>query len=284
MSAPAADAFTLATGPAAPVALVTAPSADCGRERDQVEAWCAAHELELDVLRVGQDGTGRRPWQLVVALGGDGTILRALRLAGPVGAPVLGVNLGRVGFLADAQPGDLAAALAAVADGRARVERRAALQVAVRDGAALDEHAYNDVVFGRRAGHGSARIAVQVNGTPVVSLVGDGVIVASALGSTAYTVSAGGPAISPPLDAMVLTPVAAHTGPLRSLVLSADDELCLIAGEDSAPLTIEIDGRTASEVPPGARVHVGRWHAQALLLRTTPDTFFEHLRDRLLTR
>jgi NAD+ kinase len=278
------EAFTLARGPAPPVALVAQPTADCGRERAQVEAWCRRHDLPLDVLRVGDDGDGHGPWQLVIALGGDGTILRALRLAAPAGVPVLGVNLGRVGFLADVQPEDLPRALESVATGGSRVERHCSLRVTVEGGPPLDDEAYNDVVVSRRAGHGAAHILVEAGGTYLVDVAGDGVIVASALGSTAYTVSAGGPAISPLLDAMVVTPVAAHTGPLRSLVLAAEERLRLTPDERSAPLTIEVDGRTTSEVPPGATVTICRAPHPALLLRTSRGTFYEHLRDRLVTR
>jgi len=276
--------FRLRRGPAPPVALVPAPHADCGRERGEVDAWARGHGLEVEVLRLGEDGDSHGPWQLVVALGGDGTILRALRLGARAGgAPVLGVNLGRVGFLADVQPDGLHDALEAVARGAARVERRGALRVTVDDGPTVDD-AFNDVVLGRRAGHGSARIAVEAGGTRIVTVIGDGVIVASTLGSTAYTVSAGGPAVSPLLDTMVLTPVAANTGPLRSLVLDAGEELRLIGDDDSAPLTIEVDGRTTTEVPPRARVTISRAAEPALLLRTQTDPFFEHLRDRLVMR
>jgi NAD+ kinase len=284
VSAPAPEVFSLARDAPAGVAIVPAPRADCGAEIVQVQEWCARHGLPVEVLRRGDGDDPGGAWQLVVALGGDGTILRALRLAAPAGAPVLGVNLGRVGFLADVQPADLPAALAAVADGRARVERRGALRVTVEGGSALEEVAYNDVVLGRRAGHGAARVVVEVDGTELVSLYCDGVLVASALGSTAYTVSAGGPAISPLLDAMVLTPLAAQTGPLGSLVLGPGDDVRLIADEDSAPMRIEIDGRTTIGVPAGTAVSVCRAAHESLLLRTTPDTFFEHLRDRLLTR
>jgi NAD+ kinase len=278
------QAFRLTPGPAPPVALVPQPQADCGRERAEVEAWSRDHGLTLEVLRAGDDGDAHGPWQLVVALGGDGTILRALRIAARGGAPVLGVNLGHVGFLADVQPHALGAALQAVAAGAARIERHSAVRVTVEGGTPLDGEAFNDVFVGRRGGQGAARLAVEADGTRVVSLVGDGVIVASTLGSTAYNVSAGGPAVSPRLDAMVITPVAAQTGPLRSLVVGSEEELRLVAAEDSAPLTLEIDGRTACAVPPGGTVILTKAAAPALLLRTTPDTFFEHLRDRLVTR
>jgi NAD+ kinase len=275
--------FTLERG-GPPVALLSAPNADGGPQSREVERWCA--DLRLDRVAVGLsdppeavDGV-----QLVIALGGDGTILRALRLSAPRGIPVLGVNFGHVGFLADVQRDQLTEALAAVGAGHARCERRCALRVTAGNGPPLEDLAYNDVVLGRRAGHGSARIVVTVDGTRVVDVIGDGVIAATGLGSTAYTVSAGGPAVSPLLDAFVLTPVAANTGPLRSLVVGSEEGLRLLARDDSAPLTVEVDGQTSAELEPGGHLDLGRAPSPALLLRTKPDTFYDDLRDRLLTR
>lgn len=275
--------FTLEPG-GPPVALLSAPGADGGPQSREVGRWCAARELDLVTVGLSDPSEAVDGVQLVIALGGDGTILRALRLSAPRGLPVLGVNFGHVGFLADVQRDQLTEALAAVGAGHARCERRTALHVVAGHGPPLDELAYNDVVLGRRAGHGSARIVVAVDGTRVVDVIGDGVIVATGLGSTAYTVSAGGPAVSPLLDALVLTPVAANTGPLRSLVVGAQEGLRLLARDDSAPLTVEVDGQTSAELEPGGHLDLGRAACPALLLRTKPDTFYDDLRDRLLTR
>lgn len=276
-------AFVLQPG-GPPVALLAAPGADGGSQRDEVVRWCAARAIGFVPVTVADPGQAVAGAQLVIALGGDGTILRALRLSAPRAIPVLGVNFGHVGFLADVQRDQLTDALAAVAAGHARSVAHTALHVVARHGPTLDDLAYNDVVLGRRPGHGSARIVVAVDGTRVVDVIGDGVIVASGLGSTAYTVSAGGPAVSPRLDAIVLTPVAANTGPLRSLVVGAQEGLRLLAREDSAPLTVEVDGQTSAELEPGAHLDLGRAPTPALLLRTKPDTFYDDLRDRLLVR
>jgi NAD+ kinase len=267
-----------------PVGVLAAPGTDFAPQFDEVDRWCRRRDLDLVALSVSDPAERVDGLQLVIALGGDGTILRALRVAAPHAVPVLGVNFGHVGFLSDVGGGELTQALAAVAAGHARVERRSALHAVVRSGPELDELAYNDVVLGRRAGHGAARIVVTVDGTRIVDVVGDGVVVATGLGSTAYTVSAGGPAVSPLLDPMVLTPVAANTGPLRSLVISIDEGLRLIARDDSAPLTVEIDGQTMEELAPGAALDIGRADDPALLVRTAPVTFYDDLRDRLLTR
>jgi len=279
---PAVRFEPVAGGPA--VGLLPTRASDCAEQVALVQRWCAERDVELVRLSLADGLDATAALQLLIALGGDGTILRALRVASPHAIPVLGVNFGHVGFLADVQREQLTDALAAVGAGHARIERRSAMRAVAHNGPALDELAYNDVVLGRRTGHGSGRIVVAVDGTRVVDVVGDGVIVASGLGSTAYTVSAGGPAVSPLLDAMVMTPVAANTGPLRSLVVHADEHLRLLAREDSAPLNVEIDGQTMVELQPGAHLDIGMASDPALLIRTKPDTFYDDLRDRLLTR
>jgi NAD+ kinase len=278
-----ATTYALVAG-GAPIGLLPAPGTDAEEQFDEVDGWCRGHDVDLLRLSVEDPSEKVDGLQLVIALGGDGTILRALRVAAPHGIPVLGVNFGHVGFLADVGRAELGQALAAIAAGHARVERRSALHAVVRNGPALDELAYNDVVLGRRAGHGAGRIVVTVDGTRLVDVVGDGVVVATGLGSTAYTVSAGGPAVSPLLDPMVLTPVAANTGPLRSLVISIEERLRLIARDDSAPMTVEIDGQTMEVLEPGGALDIGRAEEPALLVRTAPVTFYDDLRDRLLTR
>ena len=132
----------------------------------------------------------------MIALGGDGTILRALQLAMWRHAAVLGVNFGHVGFLADVGRADLAAALEAVTDGDAVVDERTAL-VAVRNEEPHRVVAFNDVVVTRVPGYGNARLRIGVGDDPLLELSGDGVVVASPTGSTAYTVGAGGPAVAP---------------------------------------------------------------------------------------
>jgi NAD+ kinase len=278
-----ATPFVLRDGPAPAVGVLASPAADCGPQVNAVRAWARRHGLDVADVDF-TDAALPGELQLLIVLGGDGTILRGLRLAAPHGTAVLGVNFGHVGFLADVEREHFDQALAALSKGGARVEAHGALRAQVRDGTGLDELAYNDVVLGRRAGHGSGRIIVEVSNAHVVDVVGDGVIVATGLGSTAYNVSAGGPALSPLVDAMVLTSVAATTGPLRSLVLSRDEALRLTARADSAPLTLELDGQTTAELEPGATLDVSRAPQPALLVRTKPVTFYDDLRDRLLTR
>jgi len=140
--------------------------------------------------------------------------------------------------------------------------------------------AFNDLVISRRPGFGSARLHVEVDGEPVLDLTGDGLVVASPTGSTAYTVGAGGPAVSPTLDAIVLTPLAAQGSPLRSMVLDGSDTIRIDATARSAPFAVEVDGRTMQDMPTPATIDVRTAPGKARLVRTRPRTFYGDLARR----
>src|SRR4051794_20137866 len=178
----------LPSGPgAAPVGVLANPTGECEPQLRQIEAW--ARERGLGVVDLGTSAAPRPPetaCDLIVALGGDGTILRALQLAMEHHAAVLGINFGTVGFLADTEGDELAGALDRIAAGSAEVDERTAL-VAEVDGAQRLV-AFNDVVVARRPGFGTARLRLAVADRPLLRLNGDGLVIASPTGSTAYNV------------------------------------------------------------------------------------------------
>ena len=267
--------------PSATVGVLANPSGECAPQLLTIEAWADAQGL-----RIADLGTTDRADDLldaaglVIALGGDGTILRALQLAMVHHSPVLGVNFGHLGFLADVDGHDLASALDCIARGEAQIDERTALVASSQVPEPQTVVAFNDLVISRRAGFGSARLHVMVGGEPVLDLTGDGLVVASPTGSTAYTVGAGGPAVSPTLDAIVLTPLAAQGSPLRSMVLDGSDTIRIEAAERSAPLAVEVDGRTMPDMPIPATVEVRTAPGKARLVRTRPRTFYGDLARR----
>ena len=280
---PRTEPFRLAGGDGAgPVGVLVTPLGECEPQLRAIEAW--ARELGLDMLDLG---TSAAPTQtaadcaLVVALGGDGTILRALQLAMPHSAPVLGVNFGTVGFLADVDRADLGAALDTIARGEAAVDSRTALVATMHTEPVYRAIAFNDVVISRLRGHGTARLEVEVGGQPLLALTGDGVVVASPTGSTAYTVGAGGPVVTPTLDAIVITPVATQGSPLRSLVADGSDTVRIAIQPASAPVSVEIDGRTFRDMPAAAGIEICAAPRKARLVRTRPRTFYRDLADRI---
>jgi len=230
-------------------------------------AAIAVPELEL----------GRRS-DLLVSLGGDGTMLRAMRLADGHSAPVLGVNLGKLGFLAEVDVPDLPAALSAVDAHEFVVEPRLAIDAVIGD---LVATAFNDVAVVRFPGQPTAKVAVRAAGHPFVSYAADAIVVATPAGSTAYSFSAGGPIVSPAVEALLVTPAAPHSAYNRGLVLSIRDSLALEVLPASGELAVEVDGELAAQVSPGDRIELQPRTEAAHVVRFGRSTFYERARRKL---
>jgi NAD+ kinase len=254
--------------------------------------WAADHGVELRTLAQERGCLGdevpcvaqeefARGLDLVVALGGDGTLLRAVGLALRDQVPVLGVNLGRLGFLTEVEADGMAAALDAVWAGRYRVERRTTLLVrTTAEGREVSEElAVNDLVLEKAVRERLAGVAVHVDGRLLARVAADGLIVASPTGSTAYSFSAGGPIVSPRLDALLLTAIAPHMLFNRSLVLHPSERLRLVVLPNS-PVVEIIDGRPVCELPPGAVVEARRGDLDALLVRVGQADFYGLVRSK----
>ena len=223
-----------------------------------------------------------RASDLVLALGGDGTMLAAMRLAAPLAVPVLGANLGRLGYLTEVDGEHLVAALEAVADGSFAVEERFALRAAWEaEGEAHHRVAYNDTVLSRVPGRGQAALGLRVDGQLLVRYASDGVIAATPAGSTAYSFAAGGPIVSPQTRAMIVTPDAPHGLFNRAVVLGADERLGIEVLASSAPVALEVDGRLVAEVQPGWSMEVTPNPSPALVVRIGPAGFAERARRKL---
>ena len=265
-----------------PVGVLVQSATDCRAQLLTIEAWAGQHGLDVVDLGTSAEPDGAQPsCQLVIALGGDGTVLRALRLAMTAHAAVLAVNFGHVGFLADVRGDELGPALERIADGDALLDERTALVAEIQAQEPRRLIAFNDVVVARRPGFGTARVRVAVAGESLLMLNGDGVVIASPTGSTAYTVGAGGPAVAPSLDAIVITPLATQGSPLRSLVVDGSDAVRVETEPYSAPLSVEIDGRETHDVPTAAALEVRAAPRKARLVRTRPRTFYRDLATRL---
>jgi NAD+ kinase len=170
---------------------------------------------------------------LLFAAGGDGTTLRAMHLAAPRDVPVLAINLGRLGYLADVDASRVDAALEALTRGRYTIDRWRALEL--RCGALEPALGFNDIVLRRTAGARPVTITVGIDGELLARYSGDGLIVATAAGSTAYSFAAGGPIVSPTLAATVVTPLAPHTTFNRPLVVSAGESVAIDVLASSSP-------------------------------------------------
>jgi NAD+ kinase len=275
--------FTLApASQTAAVGVLVQSASACAAELMIIQAWATRHGLEVVDLGTSAEPNGADAGcQLVIALGGDGTILRALQVAMAQHAAVLGANFGHVGFLADISGDELAEALERVASGQALLDERTALVAQMGPQPPRRFIAFNDVVVARLPGFGLARLRVVVAGESLLVLQGDGVVIASPTGSTAYNVGAGGPAVAPSLDAIVITPLASQGTPLRSLVVDGSEVVRVELEPNSAPLSLEIDGRETHAMPSPAALEVRAAPRKARLVRTRPRTFYHDLATRL---
>jgi NAD+ kinase len=221
----------------------------------------------------------------LLTFGGDGTLLRGARLLGGRETPILGVNLGRVGFLTTATRESLDPALDALVAGRYEIEKRQALRAAIRDPEGetrATQMAVNDVAVHKGGVARVIRVNVFIQGENVGPYSADGIIVATPTGSTAYSLSAGGPIVVPGVEAMVVTPIAAHTLAVRALVVPATYRIVIepMAGW-ADDLLVSFDGQTGTTLAPGESVDVCRADHRVCLIRLGGEGFFERMRQKL---
>ncbi len=244
------------------------------------------HDLESSRARGVSGGVPRaqiaRLVDLVVTLGGDGTLLSVARHPAP-GVSVLGIDIGRLGFLTTCRPGEAGPVLEAALSGTAHVERRRLLSVRVTDGTRAPRRyrVVNDAVLSRSALARIATIRVDVDGRLVSRYRGDGLIVATPTGSTAYNLSAGGPILEPTLRALVLTPICPHTLTLRPLVLPDSVRLDLSVEDDPTDVFLTLDGQEGFPVSSTTRISIARSSETVSLVRASEASFFEVLAGKL---
>ena len=218
---------------------------------------------------------------LLMVLGGDGTLLSALDYALPKNIPMLGINLGRMGFMTEVDPANLRRDVSEVLDGNYTIDSRMTLTVAGQN--ENNYFALNDIVLTRSTP--SVRILsleIEVNGIVVDRISGDGLIVATATGSTAYSLSAGGPIIRPGLDCLVITPICPHTLNTRPVVVSSNDVIKIRVMDDRGGAQAVMDGRKVINVPCGEPgVTILRSELRARFIRLHDRNYFSLLRDKL---
>jgi NAD+ kinase len=277
------------------VGLIATPDAtEAQRVVLQLLDWLAAHGhtavLEKETAALAPAATAATglktdlPGQVdvLVVLGGDGTLLSMARAVGDLGVPILGVNLGGLGFLTATTLDEMLPALEALLAGRLAVEERMMLAARlVRGGQALSEHiALNDVVITKSAMSRIIDLSVSVDGRHATGYRADGLIVSTPTGSTAYNLSVGGPILFPTLDAVVLTPIAPHTLSNRPIVLPGTQRIDVtLRGESEVMLTM--DGQVGVHLRSGDVVQIEKAAARIRLLRFPQKDFFSVLRTKL---
>ena len=290
-----------------------------------IEAWARRHGIETQRLDVWSPATQRRnaraevaaagPLDLIVTVGGDGTFLRGMRLALAADVPVLGVDVGRVGFLTEVEAKQVMPAIEAFYCGKALIEQRltlsmranrplaipedleeplcygrrpalppppihASLPEDVGWGVGLDIAALNDVSFEKLSRDRQISVAVYIDLRRFVSYSADALIVSTPTGSTAYSFAAGGPVVSPRAEVLVFTPVAAHMTFDRSLVLGADEPIAVRVLDRSGQVVVTVDGQIRGVLDPGDWLAIYARPKRAQLVRLTEPDFFGRVRDR----
>ncbi|MFO1475894.1 MAG: NAD(+)/NADH kinase [Verrucomicrobiota bacterium] len=219
---------------------------------------------------------------LLLVLGGDGTLLGVARETAGSQTPLLGINIGGLGFLTAVSSADLASALAHVWKGRYSIERRALIEADARcRGRHIRQSALNDLVFSRGVASRLIELHVSVDNEPLTRYRCDGLIVSSPTGSTAYSLAAGGAVVFPTAEVLQLTPICPHTLSNRSLILPLTANIC-VQVVDSKPVTIlSADGQGVTELSAGDRITIRRSHQGIRLMHLEGSSFFETLRAKL---
>lgn len=246
-----------------------------------------ATALDVPALQVADADGFVADTDVCLSFGGDGTFLRAAHRCRDAGVAVLGVNLGRVGFLAEVEVPTLTAAVDALVAGDFGIEERRVVEATVRDetGRTIGSAwALNDVSIEKTARQRLLLMELVVAGELFAEVPADAMVLATATGSTAYSLSAGGPILSPSVDALVVTPVAPHSLFDRTIVAAPQEEVTVRVLADQAPAVLSVDGRDPVHVPAGGEVRARVGGPPVRLVRIDPPHFYELVRRKFSLR
>jgi NAD+ kinase len=255
------------------IALVGTPEIE--RDRIEAETGCAVEQLPREQLAANVD--------LILVLGGDGTMIATARMLGDREVPVLGVNYGGLGYLAEFRIEELYQALESILSGNFRLDKRVMLDVELRRGGELITRntVLNDVVINKSALARIIEIEAYLNKHFVNSFRADGLIISTPTGSTAYNLSAGGPVIFPSMNAVVITPICPFTLSNRPIVVPEDATIELLLKTDREEVTLTLDGQVGFSLNVEDRVVIGKSSVAFNLVQPSNRNYFDVLRDKL---
>ncbi len=221
----------------------------------------------------------------MIALGGDGTMLQIAAECAKKDIPVMGINLGKVGFLTEIEPDNAACALQKLLDGEFDIEKRMLMRVDIicGDGAHIHSHALNDVVVSKNAGTKLINLELYTDGEEVNRYVSDGMIIATPTGSTGYSISAGGPVVDPRMELYIATPVCAHMLSVRSAVLPADKEIVIRLDKEYAnnSAVVSSDGDIQSIITSADEVHITKSKYRFSIIKIGNHSFYDTVLKKL---
>jgi NAD+ kinase len=267
--------------PGGRLGLVLHPDRDPTPIAEKLTRWARSHGKQLiidarDAARVPADVEPVSEAQLIdeaealIALGGDGTMLGALRLVAQRPVPVLGVNLGSLGFLIEVEPDELDAALDRLEAGDFTIEEHSGAVLTDADDESI---AFNDIALASVPGEGAVEASLIVQGRPSGRYRCDALVIATPIGSTAYSYAAGGPLVSPMLDALIVSPVAPISGISRSAVISAAESITLCLAEGSGQPVLQLDGTVRRQMKPGETLEIRLRPQAGLVVRLDPERY-----------
>ena len=241
-------------------------------EQYECEAYCESDPQSLQRL------------DFAVSLGGDGTLLQMARYLAPLGVPACGINFGKLGFLAEIDLRGMYKAISRLSQGNYTIETRSMLLASVlRDGEVIAQaHALNDHVLAKGMFSKLAHMMLFINGKLSGKYAADGLIIATATGSTAYSLSAGGPLVMPELDVSVITPVCAHSLANRALIIPMTEKIELKPVPGSEEMLLSADGENVIEVPNDTMVHIEKCPYDMKLVRLTSRDYYQTWQQKLM--
>ena len=241
-------------------------------EQYECEAYCESNPQSLQRL------------DFAVSLGGDGTLLQMARYLAPLGVPAFGINFGKLGFLAEIDLRGMYKAISRLSQGNYTIETRSMLLASVlRDGEVIAQaHALNDHVLAKGMFSKLAHMMLFINGKLSGKYAADGLIIATATGSTAYSLSAGGPLVMPELDVSVITPVCAHSLANRALIIPMTEKIELKPVPGSEEMLLSADGENVIEVPNDTIVHIEKCPYDMKLVRLTSRDYYQTWQQKLM--
>ena len=241
-------------------------------EQYECEAYCESDPQSLQRL------------DFAVSLGGDGTLLQMARYLAPLGVPAFGINFGKLGFLAEIDLRGMYKAISRLSQGNYTIETRSMLLASVlRDGEVIAQaHALNDHVLAKGMFSKLAHMMLFINGKLSGKYAADGLIIATATGSTAYSLSAGGPLVMPELDVSVITPVCAHSLANRALIIPMTEKIELKPVPGSEEMLLSADGENVIEVPNDTMVHIEKCPYDMKFVRLTSRDYYQTWQQKLM--
>ena len=219
---------------------------------------------------------------MVIVLGGDGTMLAGARLVGPSGVPILGINLGKLGFLSEVAPGELHEAIDEIIAGKFKIEKRLVLEAALSSNPGKAMFGLNDVVIDKSRSSRLIDVEVYINDVFAVNYRADGLIISTPTGSTAYALSSGGPIVVPTSNVIGITPISPHTLSGRPLIIPDTDIIRIVAKDHDYEVLISVDGQPEAILKTPVEARIRRAAHTINLVKRTKGSYYEVLRAKLL--